>query len=130
MLTVHEFLFHTSLFRVKISKCAIRGVTMDKQIYWTSVAAFEIVPEGLSDNHEFEIEATEDEVNELMSLYNQLEQQDNTMFLKSANPNELYHDQNITSNLNYDEGLKKVYRLIYDLGKPKTKSHIMSMNIM
>jgi hypothetical protein len=38
---------------------------MDKNKYWVSVGDQEIVPEGDTFNHEFEIEATDQEITEL-----------------------------------------------------------------
>jgi hypothetical protein len=105
---------------------------MNKMNYWVSVANHEIVPQGAGNNHEFEIEANEQELDQLRELFDEADQIDNGLALKRAStPFEVYTPvgQEVKT-LPYDRQLREIYRTIYNLGLPKTKEHIRGMNIL
>jgi hypothetical protein len=104
---------------------------MEKNKYWVNVRDQEIVPQGETVNYEFEIEATDEEVTELRERLDQLVEVDTKLLNRAKTPYEPLpeHDQEI-KNAPYDERLLDVYRLIHQLGVPKTRIHIEEMNIM
>ena len=105
---------------------------MDRNIYWVSVANHEIIPRGEGNNHEFEIEASEEELDELRELFDEAEQIDSGLILKRASsPFEVFTptSQEVKT-LPYDKHLREIYSIIYNLGLPETRNHIMGMNIL
>ena len=104
---------------------------MDKMIYWVSVANHEIVPQGKGNNYEFEIEANEQELAQLREKLETAEQIDRKLVRRAGTPYEVYTQagQEVKT-LPYDRRLIEIYRIIYDLGLPKTKEHIEKMNIL
>jgi len=104
---------------------------MDRNIYWVSVANHEIVPRGAGNNHEFEIEASEEELDQLRELFDEADQIDNGLMKRAGTPYEVFtpSGQEVKT-LPYDQQLKEIYSAIYKLGLPETKHHIMGMNIL
>jgi hypothetical protein len=104
---------------------------MNKMIYWVSVGKHEIVPKGEGANYEFEIEASDDELDQLRELFDEADHVDNSLLSRAATPYEAFEevDQD-AKNLPYDMQLKEIYRIIYNLGLPETKAHIMRMGII
>jgi hypothetical protein len=104
---------------------------MDKNIYWVNVSDQEIVPQGETQNHEFEIRATEQEITELRGRFDDLAKADNKLLNRAKTPYEpLPEPDQEVKNASYDEQLISVYRLIHELGVPQTKTHIERMNII
>jgi hypothetical protein len=105
---------------------------VNKMIYWVSVGNHEIVPQGEGNNHQFEIEANEQDLDQLRELFDEADQIDNGLLLNRAStPFEVFSSagQEVKT-LPYDRQLIKIYRTIYNLGLPKTKEHIRGMNIL
>jgi hypothetical protein len=104
---------------------------MDKNIYWVSVANHEIVPRGDGANHEFEIEASDEELDELRELFDEADQIDNSLAKRAVTPFEVYTPMGQeVKTLPYDKQLREIYSAIYMLGLPETKNHIMGMKIL
>ncbi|MDB5053982.1 MAG: hypothetical protein JWM44_2032 [Bacilli bacterium] len=105
---------------------------MNKMIYWVSVGNHEIFPQGEGNNHEFEIEANEQELDQLRELFDEADQIDSDLLVKRVStPFEIFTPvgQEVKT-LPYDRRLIEIYRTIYNLGLPKTKEHINGMNIL
>jgi hypothetical protein len=104
---------------------------MDKNKYWVSVGDQEIMPEGETVNHEFEIEATDQEITELRGQLDDLVKADTELLTRAATPYEPLREPNQeVKNISYDDQLKTVYRLIHQLGVPETKTHIEEMHVI
>ncbi|HEY0827046.1 MAG TPA: hypothetical protein VGE40_03040 [Bacilli bacterium] len=104
---------------------------MDRKRYWASVGTREIVPQGEGANYEFEIEATDEEINLLRKLFEEEESSDHRLVGRAKTPYEAFpeNDQEI-KNLPFDEHLQDIYRFIHYLGSPRTKEHISGMGIL
>jgi hypothetical protein len=104
---------------------------MDKNKYWVSVGDQEIVHEGETFNHEFEIEATDREITELRGQLDDLVKADTELLSRASTPYEPLPEPNQeVKNVSYDDQLKTVYRLIHQLGVPETKTHIEEMHVI
>lgn len=99
---------------------------MDKKKYWVSVGGQEIVSPGEGTNYEFEIEATQEELNRLKKLLDETNREAN----RPHGSEQAAASGREQSNRNYEERLTEVYRLIYDLGIPRTKEHIEYMHVL
>jgi len=99
-----------------------------KKHFYVSVHGDSILPNEGDAAYGFEIEATEEQVDELQRLFNGRQNADDQAFFRAHVPFlEYHHDQ---ANDRYDDYLTDVYRMIHDLGTPETKSHIESMHIL
>jgi hypothetical protein len=77
--------------------------------------------------YEFEIDATEEEVEKLTLLFNEWAAADERTFIRNHIPGIPYHHD--SENDWYDSLLKEIYSTIYQLGTDRTKHHISSMNL-
>jgi hypothetical protein len=105
---------------------------MDRMNYWVNIGNHEIVPQGEGNNHQFEITANEQELDQLRELFDEADQIDNNLlFRRASTPFEVFTPagQEVKT-LPYDKKLIDIYRIINDLGLPKTKEHIRGMNIL
>ncbi|WP_438448658.1 hypothetical protein [Gorillibacterium sp. sgz5001074] len=100
---------------------------MNKRTYYISVGSGDIVQEKEAANFEFEIEATEEELNRLEELFEEKEEADNGSAQRAVTPYIEYHNDG--ENDVYDARLQDIYRLIHKLGTPETKAHIESMSL-
>jgi hypothetical protein len=100
---------------------------LDKKTYYVSVGSGDIVREEGSANFEFEIQATDEELNELEELFEEKEEADNGSARRALTPYYEYHNDG--ENDAYDTSLGAIYKLIHKLGTTETKNHIESMNL-
>lgn len=104
---------------------------MNRMVYAVSVGNHEIVHQGQGGNNEFEIEANEEELDQLRNLFDEADRIDNGLVKRASTPYEVFGnvDQEVKT-LPFDKQLVDIYQLIYNLGLPKTKEHIRNMNIL
>ncbi|MBA4544429.1 MULTISPECIES: hypothetical protein [Thermoactinomyces] len=69
-------------------------------------------------NYDFEIKATEEEIERLERLFREAEEEDFTTFVKAHIP---FLDNESQENVKEDGTLRKIYRMIYQLGTEETK---------
>ncbi|SET33205.1 hypothetical protein SAMN05216389_10919 [Oceanobacillus limi] len=101
---------------------------MDKKKYYVSLQAQEISQIEYSNNDEFVVYATEEEIEELRSKMDQMEDAALGTFIRSHVPIKPYHEDE--SNDKYDAGITDAYQMLYDLGDTNTKAHIESIGIL
>ncbi|MGG4147298.1 hypothetical protein ABEW34_29700 [Paenibacillus algorifonticola] len=100
---------------------------MEKQKYYVSVQSKTIMTTQGDASYEFEIEATLKELQELLYLFDQMEDFDNESMLRNSIPGIPYHHD--LENDGYDYYLREIYNTIRHLGTVETKEHIQSMNL-
>ncbi|BBH20106.1 hypothetical protein Back11_14510 [Paenibacillus baekrokdamisoli] len=100
---------------------------MDKRRYYVSVQARSVMHNQGDAAYELEINATTEEVEKLMELFNEWEEFDEQTFFRAQIPTIPYHHD--SENDGYDYFLKDIYKAIYQMGTDETKSHISSMNL-
>ena len=102
---------------------------MDKKTYYIAVASGEILePKDMSGNFEFEILASEEEIDQLQEMFeDSAEAQDDTA-ARAMIPVRDYHLDKENDAADYY--LTEIYRKLHELGTPETKSHIESMNVL
>ncbi|MDQ0901691.1 MULTISPECIES: hypothetical protein [unclassified Paenibacillus] len=106
---------------------------MPRTTYWVSVGRQEVVPasEGvIRDHYEFEIHADEAELLPLVEQFREINLVDKQLVKRASTPYEAFpeKDQDM-KNRAYDERLKDIYFLVYQLGTTETKKHIEAMNL-
>ncbi|SDX24236.1 hypothetical protein SAMN05444487_112114 [Marininema mesophilum] len=105
---------------------------MSKRSYYVAIHSGEsagaLLQEKGSSRYDFEIEATEEEAQELSSLLSNQANKDLASFWSAHTP--YLHDQPSHENGGYDETLTSIYEHIHRLGTPETKQQIESMNIL
>jgi hypothetical protein len=99
-----------------------------KNKYFVSVQARTILPNEGDAAYELEIEATPEQAGQLNELFELMEEEDNDTYLRLHNPAVVYQSDNVTEP--FSQSLQDVYRKIYELGTPETRSHIKSMHII
>ena len=99
-----------------------------KSSYYIQVSGGEIVQDPSVNNWEFEVIATEDEIDELRERFHELQEAEVKTARRSATPILLYHFD--AENDIYDEILIGIYQHIHSIGTDKTRKHIESMNII
>lgn len=103
-------------------------MTEPKKSFYVSVQAGTIVPQEGDTAFEFEIEATEAQIDALQQLFDRREEADNAAYFRAHVPFLEYgHD---APNDEMDRHLTAVYRMLYELGTPETKRHIASMGVL
>lgn len=100
----------------------------DKQTYYVSVHEGTALEDVSAADFEFEIRATQGELDRLEQLFQEKDEAENRTFVRGMTPGIPYHQDE--PNDTYDEVLLRVYRLIYDLGTSETKQHIEQMNVL
>jgi hypothetical protein len=95
---------------------------LDKSKYYVSVQSGSILEDQGATPYEFEINATEREVEKLRELLDTKWEADRLTFLRAPVPSIPYHHDH--ENDVYDNHLTDVYRMIYELGTEQTKKHI------
>lgn len=101
---------------------------MDKKTYYVTVGTGEILPNRGDAAFEFEIMASEDELDKLEELFEDTAEAELAAATRAVIPFEEYH--NDEENDRYDDGLHAIYQMLHQLGTPATKRHIESMNVM
>jgi hypothetical protein len=100
---------------------------MDKRRYYVSVQSRCVMYNQGDAAYELEIDATAEEVQKLMELFNQWEEFDEKTYFRMHIPIIPYHHE--SENDGYDYFMKEIYKAIYQMGTDQTKSHIASMNL-
>jgi len=100
---------------------------MEKKTYYVSVQAGTVLPNEGDAAFEFEIQATEEEVEQLIELFNSKRETEEDTFIRAPVPAIPYHQDE--ENDNYDAVLKQIYDKIYELGTEETKAAIAAMNL-
>lgn len=100
----------------------------EKKKYYVSVQADTVLPNKGDAAFEFEIEATEEDVNKLQELFENKVDSAESTFLKAHLPTIPYHFD--VENDAYDQDLKQIYQFLHQLGTTETKQHIESMHIL
>ncbi|WP_281886179.1 hypothetical protein [Paenibacillus sp. YYML68] len=104
---------------------------MDKKTYYVAVSAGTgqiVEPEQMNGNFEFEILATNEEIEKLSELFEDKEKEEEDSAVRALTPYRLYH--NDKENDAYDETLLDIYSMLHELGTPATRKHIESMGIL
>lgn len=78
--------------------------------------------------YEFEIQATEKEIEQLMELFEYREEAENANFRRAMIPGIPYHQDE--ENDVYDTGMRAVYQMIHRLGTEETKKQIEEMGLI
>ncbi|MCC2684601.1 MAG: hypothetical protein K0R75_1500 [Paenibacillaceae bacterium] len=101
---------------------------MDKKRYYVSVQAGTILAGQGDAAYEFEIDATEEDVERLQRQFVQLaDRSEATMFRAHALTIPYHHD---AENHAYDDNLVDIYRMLHELGTVETKRHIEKMGVL
>lgn len=79
-------------------------------------------------NEQFEVRGTEEEIETLRQMLEQLELDDEVTQIRAPIPYKSADHDKATDQFNDD--LLKLYQFIYKLGTDKTKAHIHDMNIL
>ncbi|CAH0118372.1 MULTISPECIES: hypothetical protein [unclassified Paenibacillus] len=101
---------------------------MEKQTYYVSVQSSSILTEQGATPYEFEIQATQEEVDKLQSLFDFKSEADQKTFYRAHIPAYPYHVD--PDNDMYDSYLNRIYELIYKLGTDETKQAIRQSRLM
>lgn len=100
----------------------------EKKTYYIEIASGEITQSATSSPWNFKIEATDGEIHALREYFDRSESNEMKNFLRAHIPFREYHHD--PENDVYDETLKQVYQLIYQLGDSEAKEQIKSMGIL
>lgn len=101
---------------------------MEKKKYYVSVQSHEISTNRVANNDDFVIYATDEEVQQLRSKFEQMQMSEWGTFWRAHVPIVPYHHDQ--SNDDYDEEMTSAFQMLYDLGDEETKSHIDEMGIL
>lgn len=100
---------------------------MAKQTYYIDMATHNISRNKHEGNDQFVIYATDEEIHQLRSILNAMDDENWTSFFRAHIPFVQYHQD--SSNHNYDQHFLTAIRLIHELGDEETRTHIHSMGI-
>ncbi|RDU36120.1 hydrolase [Neobacillus piezotolerans] len=100
----------------------------DRKTYYIAVESGEISRSETSSTWSFKIMATDEEITELRSLFNQNYANEWKNFIRAHIPFVEYHHDN--ENNAIDEKLKTIYQAIHRLGDAQAKQHIEEMGIL
>lgn len=101
---------------------------MDKKRYYVSVQAGTVMENQGDSGYEFEIEATEEEVGLIRSLFEDRTAYEFNTYLRGHVVALPYHFD--AENDEYDQCLQEIYATVYQCGTDETKNHIQSMGIL
>ncbi|MRH44788.1 hydrolase [Aquibacillus halophilus] len=101
---------------------------MEKKKYFVNIGTQEISQIEVGNNKDFTIHATDEEVFQLREKLTEMYDSDMVSFWRAHVPFVQYH--NDESNDEYDDGIKKVFQMIHDLGDESTMEHIESMGVL
>lgn len=100
----------------------------EKKTYYIEIASGEISQSATSSSWNFKIEATDREIHALRKYFDRSESSEINNFIRAHIPFREYHHD--PENDTYDQTLKQVYQLIYQLGDSEAKEEIKSMGIL
>ncbi|MCZ8521859.1 MULTISPECIES: hypothetical protein [Paenibacillus] len=101
---------------------------MERKKYYVSVQSKTIMENQGDAAYELEIEATEEQILQLLDLFEEEEDFELDTFIRAQIPGVPYHHD--SANDGYDIVLKDIYRTIHNLGTEETKQHIEKMQIL
>ncbi|WP_409345818.1 hypothetical protein [Paenibacillus sp. MBLB4367] len=101
---------------------------MDKTTYYVSVGSGQILQDESAAAFEFEIQATDDELNKLQELFEETAEAEISTARRGVTPYLEYSFDK--ENDLYDYNLREIYRMLHDLGTPETREHIESMHVL
>jgi hypothetical protein len=102
---------------------------MEKKTYYVAVGSGEVLEnKGDVANYEFEIQATDEELDKLQELFERTDNAAQGTLVRGATPYKEYSFDK--ENDQYDDDLQDIYRMLHDLGNEATRKHIESMNIL
>jgi acetate kinase len=101
---------------------------MERKTFYITVGSGEIHEDKGASSFEFEIDATEEEAEQLSELFETANSASHHSFWRAHTPYIQYHHD--AENDEYDNSLKAIYQKIHELGKPATREHIESMGII
>lgn len=101
---------------------------MDRKKYHVNIGTGEISQIKYSNNENFVIHATNEEVGLLRAKMDKMGDADIRTFYRSHVPIMPYHHDK--SNDDYDDAMTEAFQMIYNLGDPGTKSHIDEIGIL
>lgn len=101
---------------------------MERKKYYVSVVSKTIMEKQGDAAYELEIEATDEEIDQLKDLFEEEEDFEIDSFWRAHAAGVPYHHDN--ANDGYDFVLKEIYRKLYALGTQETKEVIHNMNIL
>lgn len=102
---------------------------MEKKTYYVAVGSGDILEDKSDSPYEFEIEATQEEIDQLQELFNDRHQADWYTWIGAHIPIVPYHQLD-KDNDQYDDNLYAIYKMLYELGSPETKSEIEKLGIL
>ncbi|MCH1625419.1 hydrolase [Fredinandcohnia quinoae] len=103
-------------------------VGQPKKTYYIAVGSGEISQVKSASSYEYKIEATDDEINQLRSLFTNNYGNEIGTFVRAHIPFREYHHD--PDNDAYDGTMQKVFQMIYDLGDEEAREHIRSEGIL
>ncbi|UOQ85353.1 hydrolase [Gracilibacillus salinarum] len=92
---------------------------MEKKTYYVNIASQEISQIPFGNNASYTIQATDEQVFLLREKFNELHEDDFGTFVRSHIPYVQYHQD--LENDEYDNDLKDVFQMLYQLATPETK---------
>jgi uncharacterized protein (DUF342 family) len=98
-----------------------------KQTLYVSVSSKSLDREA-SMNEQLEVQGTEEELEKLRHMLEQLRRDDEATQFRAPIPYKSADHDKATDQFNND--LLQLYQVVYDLGTDKTKAHIKNMNIL
>src|SRR5699024_12005985 len=101
---------------------------MEKETYYVNLQKREITKIDEDKKHGLTIYAAPDEVSSLRSMFSRIDFAEHSTFFRSHIPIMSYN--NDPGNEHYDNTLKEVANLLYDLGYVETKGYIEESVIM
>jgi hypothetical protein len=104
-----------------------RGQMMDKKRYYVAVGPGEVMENQGDASYEFEIEATEEDIDRLQELFEEKDNADQSSYVHSHLP---FVNTYEGPNKDHDYYLREVYRLLHELGTAQTKEHIEQMKVL
>ncbi|SCW32899.1 hypothetical protein SAMN04487970_100329 [Paenibacillus tianmuensis] len=102
---------------------------MEKKTYYIAVGSGEMQePEEATGNFEFEIQATEEEVDKLQDMFEELAMNEEDTAVRATIQYREYRSDK--ENDAHDGNLTEIYRMLHELGTPDTRKHIEAMNVL
>ncbi|PLT32916.1 hydrolase [Bacillus sp. V5-8f] len=100
-----------------------------KKTYYVDLVSGDVLDRrAIEENPSFKIEATDMELHELRTYLQESYTADLQAYVRSHIPYVEYHKD--PANDRYDQSMKKIYAMIYQLGDMEAKRHIEEMGIL
>jgi hypothetical protein len=100
---------------------------VEKKKYYISVGPGEVMENQGDASYEFEIDATEEDIDRLQELFEEKQNADQSSHVHALLPFIHTYDG---PNEDHDYYLRKVYRMIHKLGTEETKAQIEQMKVL